>query len=300
MDIQISKDSEVPVHEQIASQIVFLIAAGRWQGGKDLPSVRALAQSLGVHRNTVVQAYQDLILKALVEKTAGRRLTIRRNDPPGSGRGLDGFLNSMLREAKRRGYSLQQVHNWTREKLVAAPPDRIVAISEEHGMRTLFTRELGQRFPCAVEACTPQDLAAGPDRALGAIVLSPPGHMTEIGALALAHPPLAITYAPAAAYIEAIRRMQDPSLVAVVSISEYFLKMARGMLAGAIGRRHSLVTVLMTGSRPAVRATADLVICDSITYPVVKPRYAPDRVMEYRLIARSCLEEVSAMFAGVS
>ena len=131
MNIQISKESEVPVHEQIASQIVFLIAAGKWPSGKDLPSVRALAQNLGVHRNTVVQAYQDLILKAMVEKTAGRRLTVRRAESgAGAGRSLDGFLNSVLRDAKRRGYSLQQIHHWTREKLAAAPPERILAISE--------------------------------------------------------------------------------------------------------------------------------------------------------------------------
>ena len=56
MDIHISRDSDVPVHEQITAQFVLLIGTGGLEAGASWPSVRALAQRLGVHRNTVSRA----------------------------------------------------------------------------------------------------------------------------------------------------------------------------------------------------------------------------------------------------
>ena len=111
----------MPIHEQVSAQIVFLIGTGRWAPGTDLPSVRALSQRLGVHRNTITQAYDDLILKLLVEKRAGKRLAIRggeRKSVP-QNRNLDDVLNSTIREAGRLGFSLQQLHNRLRDRLFA-------------------------------------------------------------------------------------------------------------------------------------------------------------------------------------
>ena len=124
MDIHISKEREVPIHEQVAAQVVFLIATGAVKSGANLPSVRALAQRLGVHRNTIAQAYSDLILNLLVEKRAGRRLTIRAREPEPhqGGTYLDDLINVTILEARRRGYSLQQLHERLRGRLLAGPP----------------------------------------------------------------------------------------------------------------------------------------------------------------------------------
>ena len=62
---------------------------------------------------------------------------------------------------------------------------------------------------------------------------------------------VAITYSSADEHLQAIRGLKTPSLVAVVSVSEYFLKMARSVLAPAVGRRHSMRCYLMAGDRPA-------------------------------------------------
>ena len=48
MDIQISRDSDFPIRQQLTEQIVFLIATGRLRPGQDLPSVRALARRLKI------------------------------------------------------------------------------------------------------------------------------------------------------------------------------------------------------------------------------------------------------------
>ena len=77
MDIRISRESEVPVHEQLAAQIILSIGTGELKPGDPLPSVRALARRLKIHHNTVSQAYQDWVLQLLVVKRRGSRLVVR-------------------------------------------------------------------------------------------------------------------------------------------------------------------------------------------------------------------------------
>jgi DNA-binding transcriptional regulator YhcF (GntR family) len=49
MRIRISKQSEVAVREQIAEQIIFLIATEELKSGQTLPSVRELGRRLQIH-----------------------------------------------------------------------------------------------------------------------------------------------------------------------------------------------------------------------------------------------------------
>lgn len=53
--------SHVPLFEQIAAAIARDIARGRLSSEQRMPGSRTLAQSLGVHRNTTVAAYETLV-----------------------------------------------------------------------------------------------------------------------------------------------------------------------------------------------------------------------------------------------
>lgn len=59
--ITLSEDSELNLQAQLRQQVVDLVAKGLIPLGRRLPSSRKLADSLGVSRNTVVLAYQQLI-----------------------------------------------------------------------------------------------------------------------------------------------------------------------------------------------------------------------------------------------
>ncbi len=61
--------SNVPLQDQLCERISLAIAAGRVQTGIRLPSCRALAEQMGVARNTVIAAYQRLIADGLVMAT---------------------------------------------------------------------------------------------------------------------------------------------------------------------------------------------------------------------------------------
>ena len=50
MDIRISRESPIPPRQQLAEQIVFLIATDKLRPGQALPSVRELAQTVTFQR----------------------------------------------------------------------------------------------------------------------------------------------------------------------------------------------------------------------------------------------------------
>ena len=60
MLLELDLESEQPIYLQIYSQIVKGISKGILKDGEQLPSVRQLASDIGVHKNTVVKAY-DLL-----------------------------------------------------------------------------------------------------------------------------------------------------------------------------------------------------------------------------------------------
>jgi DNA-binding transcriptional regulator YhcF (GntR family) len=58
--IRIDLASSVPAYRQIANALRALLVAGTFPVGQPLPTVRQLAVDLGVHHNTVAEAYRLL------------------------------------------------------------------------------------------------------------------------------------------------------------------------------------------------------------------------------------------------
>lgn len=57
MVISINDASEIPIYQQIRNQIVLGISDGRIAPGEQLPTVRALAEEIGINSMTVSKAY---------------------------------------------------------------------------------------------------------------------------------------------------------------------------------------------------------------------------------------------------
>lgn len=57
MVISINDASEIPIYQQIRNQIVLGISDGRLAAGEQLPTVRALAEEIGINSMTVSKAY---------------------------------------------------------------------------------------------------------------------------------------------------------------------------------------------------------------------------------------------------
>lgn len=72
MEIIISNSSNQPIYEQIIRQVKSQIMAGDLSAGEQLPSIRALANSLRVSAITTKCAYADLEAQGFIETVQGK------------------------------------------------------------------------------------------------------------------------------------------------------------------------------------------------------------------------------------
>ena len=71
MSFFVDRASAVALHRQLATHLRDAILAGEFAGGTRLHASRALAQQLGVSRNTVTQALDQLVAEGYLETRAG-------------------------------------------------------------------------------------------------------------------------------------------------------------------------------------------------------------------------------------
>ena len=294
MDIRISKESEVSLRLQIGRQIAFLIATGKLKPGEALPSVRGLADRLKIHHNTVSQAYQDLVGICLLVRRRGSRMVVSSPEQPqvpARLQDLDDLINATIRTAQQRGYTLQQLRQRVRERMLLHPPDHFLVVEEEPGLRQLLREEIKENLGLPVEACSRSELSLNRGLTIGALVVSPPRTFREIVPLMPKdRPPIQITYSTAADQVELVRQLREPSVIAVVSVSELFLQTARGLLAAAVGRQHTMREFFLPLEKSINLDAADVVFCDSIARRQVK---AP-KTVPYRLVSSASLEYLAS------
>ena len=113
MQIQLDHHSGEPIYRQIVEAIKFDVARGKLNVGDRLPSIRQLANELGINMRTVVKAYEELVHAGLAVMQQGRGVFItapqgvlpaeRRRDV------LIELIQRLLSESKRLGADPQEV-----------------------------------------------------------------------------------------------------------------------------------------------------------------------------------------------
>lgn len=69
--MKIDPQSSTPPYEQVRTQLLDEVTSGRLAAGAKLPTVRGLADELGIAANTVARAYRELETDHVIE-TRGR------------------------------------------------------------------------------------------------------------------------------------------------------------------------------------------------------------------------------------
>lgn len=75
---ELSRQSTVPLVDQIAERITSLVQHGQLASGTRLPSIRKMAKLAGASPFTVVDAYDRLVARGLIESRAGRGFFVTR------------------------------------------------------------------------------------------------------------------------------------------------------------------------------------------------------------------------------
>lgn len=255
MKFHINKQSEVKPHEQLREQIIFLISTGELPIGQEMPSVRALSRQLGISLNTISKVYSELVrANWLVEHPGAHHSVVRRKDratmslPVGD---LDDLIDRTICLAQSHGFTLQELAERIRGRLLEQAPDHFLVVSPERGIGDVMCEEIRERIGYAPGSCGIQLLQQNPAMGIGAILIAP-AYLIETLGFAPPHRRrvFPVAFSPLDGLIEVISQLSQPSMIGLLFVSGAGLKTINGMVAPHIGKRHSIHLFFMERSDP--------------------------------------------------
>jgi GntR family transcriptional regulator len=162
MQLWLSKESDVPVREQLKAQIKLAILSHDLKPGQKLPSTRELARRFQIHPNTVSAAYRELADENWVDLRAGSGIYVRifkSDNALESQHGLDSLIIEFLQIARRKGFSLAEIQSRIRHWMRLQPPDHFLVIDPDQEFRSILIAELRAALEFRVEGASPTDCA---------------------------------------------------------------------------------------------------------------------------------------------
>lgn len=232
---------EVPVRDQLAAWIASGIRDGEIPADAGLPSVRRLAELVGVHRNTAWFVYRELARRGLVRPVAGSGV-FAVGPPAPHGRG----------PAAPRGRG-------------PVMPRRLAVVERGEGLRAAVVAELELRLgphKPPVLGLSPRSAVARPARLVGHRVLALPAVCERLAprleTAGVVVEPLCLR--GGRAYLRRLAAWPPPVIVGLLCRSVRVRRFARELLAGWRG-----VTLVATGEEGAVARVlrvADVVLAD--------------------------------------
>ena len=119
MLITINSNDDVPIYLQIRQQIINGIASGELKAGDSLPSVRQLANDVGVNMHTVNKVYALLRSEGHVNML-GRKGAVIAERSTADERNLNEIrlrMEQLIKEAKVKGVSAEEINKMIDEIL---------------------------------------------------------------------------------------------------------------------------------------------------------------------------------------
>ena len=80
MLINIKFESNVPIYKQLKNQIIEGIATGQLKPGESLPSVRKMAEDIGINLHTVNKAYKILKNEGLLSTHRRKKVVVNSKE----------------------------------------------------------------------------------------------------------------------------------------------------------------------------------------------------------------------------
>jgi GntR family transcriptional regulator len=121
LNININTGSSVPIYKQITEQVRMAVVTGRVTVADQLPSVRALAETLVLNPNTVARAYADLAREGVIETRPGRgvfiipkRKVLSREE---GRRRLEPLINTLISEGLAMDFTPDELQQAFEKKL---------------------------------------------------------------------------------------------------------------------------------------------------------------------------------------
>ncbi len=295
MRLWLSKNSEVPLREQLTTQIKLGILSHDLRPGERLPSTRDVARRYQIHANTVSAAYRELAAHNWLDFRKGSGVYVRTLDrtlPLDTQLELDQLIATFLQRARAANFSLGAIQTRIKHWLALQPPDHFLVLEPDEELRAILVAEIADATNFPVQSMSLTDCARTGLPA-GAAAVAMYGQSERVRALL--PPDTSCLLLRTRSIPEALSGAQRPAadeLIAVVSRWPEFLRWARTMLVsvGIEASALSLNDARTRGWQRALRAST-FVITDALTARQL-PAAPPARI--FRIIADDSLAELRA------
>lgn len=145
MRLWISKSSEVPLREQLVTQIILGALSNDLKAGQRLPSTRELARRYKIHANTVSAAFRELSRRGWVEFRKGSGVYVKTRGAEQTLDGtlqLDQLISIFFKSARQQNYSLAEIQTGLKRWLALQPPDHFLLIEPDPELRLILSAEI--------------------------------------------------------------------------------------------------------------------------------------------------------------
>lgn len=290
MPIRIQRGSEVPARRQIALRLEAGIRDGGYAEGTRLPSVRAMGERLGVHRETVAAAYRELVRQGLVKAVPGSGMYVSPREPV-----LDRALG------RRDGALAMRLASLS----AAIRMRRVLILCRERALGEVIGRELTSAIRELDVRCEPPPVRPCPGVHFGWLPIgvriggagSPGAGVPLTGSYGCGSgpelSPIPLTVGLSEFDLKVLSTQRFPAVVGVLSSSAIVRDMVREAVRGTAGPEVGLVSA-SPDEGPALRrlrARATVLAWDSLTATDV-PRLSGRRHLLLRLVPRSFVAEL--------
>ena len=112
LDINLDYQSRIPIYEQIVNNIEKYVAVGILREKSQIPSIRELANNLGINPNTVKKAYDILENKGVIMTISTKGTFISNNTKMVLENKIDKEINLIkdkMRELENMGISKKEI-----------------------------------------------------------------------------------------------------------------------------------------------------------------------------------------------
>jgi DNA-binding transcriptional regulator YhcF (GntR family) len=295
MRMWLSHSSEVPLREQLVTQIRLGVLSGDLQAGKKLPSTRDMARRFRVHANTVSAAYRELHRMGLVEFRRGSGVYVRKLDGEERLAGslkLDQLVAQFLKVARENGFSLSDVRASFAHGVNVQPPDHFLVIEPDVELRQILIAEIEVAAGTRVRGAGIDECREGPVFSGAALVAM---YSQAEAVRAVLPPGRDCLFLHSTSVVERLKGQHVPhpdALITVASRWPVFLKSSRAILiaAGLDPKALDIRDARQRNWKKGLRAPA-LVITDSLMASQLPAGCA---VRVFRVISDSSIAELQA------
>lgn len=292
MRLWLSHTGEIPIREQLVTQVILAIVSGELRPGQRLPSTREIARRFRVHANTVSSAYRQLQQRGWLTLRQGSGLYVQTTTAAANSSkdvALDRMILGFFRSAREFGIPLSSVRLRLSQWLATQPPHHFLVIEPDEDLLNILVYEIRRAVTLRVDGCTLNDSLA--EKLHGAIPLALPSKLSIVTKrLPSGIECLPLPVRSVAQSLEKWLPAADDRLVGIASRWPNFLQSARTMLVAAGFDTDSLLLrdVRRNGWRKGLEQ-ASAVVCDSVTAELLPKKC---RSIRFELLADATLSEL--------